>query len=166
MSDNIITKKKYEELSVELRQLKDIWLPTVLNKIKEAREQWDISENSEYDSALSEKELIDNRIQYIEEVLSHIQIADESNLNIKSRNISYGSVVTIQTNEGREYTCKIVGTDEANPLKWTISFESPIGMALRSKQSDGSYKYAKVWDVCKVKAPKGVYEIKIVKIVK
>lgn len=99
MSDNIITKQKYEELSLELKQLKEITLPSVLSKIKEAREQGDISENSEYDSALSEKELTDNRIKYLEEVLSDSQIANDAIIKSKSTQISYGSIITIQTHE-------------------------------------------------------------------
>lgn len=126
MSDNIITKKKYEELSLELKQLKEVTLPSVLTKIKEAREQGDISENSEYDSALSEKELTDNRIKYLEEVLSDSEIASDTQHKTKSTQISYGSTITIQTYDHKEHTFKIVGTEEANPLKGTISFESPI----------------------------------------
>ena len=164
MSENLIAKKKYEELSVELIKLKEETLPTILNKIKEAREQWDISENSEYDSALSEKELIDNRIKYLEEVLSESKIASDTHPKGKTHHLSYGSVVTIQTHEWKTYVFKIVWTDEANPLKWTISFDSPIGMALRSKQSDDTYKYAKLGDRCKVKAPKGIYEIEVISI--
>jgi transcription elongation factor GreA len=166
MSDNIITKKKYEELSAELTLIKEVSLPAVLIKIKEAREQWDISENSEYDSALSEKELIDNRIQYLEEVLSDSDIVGDTDLKTKWTQISYGSTITIATDEWKQYIFRIVWTDEANPLKWMISFESPVWSSLRSKQSDNTYKYAKVWDICKVKAPKGIYEITILKISK
>ena len=144
-----LTKEWYDKLVEELKYLKEKKLPEVLKRLKEAAEQWDISENAEYETALAEKDQIEIRISQIEEIISNAQIIDESQ---KSKNITYWSVVKFEDDKWRIYEVSIVWTGEANALENTISFHSPLGIAL---------KWKKKWDKAIVKAPKWHYEIKI-----
>lgn len=132
----------------ELHRLKTIDLPEALERLKEAIGQGDISENSEYDTAISEKELIESRIGQIEEFLNNVQIIEGTS---GSKDVRYGSKVTIDK-DGQKYTLTIVGSGEVDILNDTISFDSPLGSALKGKMKG---------DVCKVKADSGRYEVKI-----
>jgi len=144
-----LTQEWYEKLKKELDELKNKKLPEVLNRLKEAAEQWDISENAEYETAMAEKDQIEIRISQIEEILSNAQIIEGGK---KSKYVTYWSKVIFEDDKGRQYEVDIVWTGEANALSWTISFHSPLGIALKGK---------KVGDVATVKAPKGHYQIKI-----
>ena len=126
---NILTKEglaKYEE---ELHELKTVKLKEVAEKLKEAREQGDLSENAEYDAAKDEQRDIAARIEVIEKILKNAEVIDDS--DVDTNKISIGCKVKIRDlefNEDMEY--KIVGSSEANSLKGKISNESPVGKAL------------------------------------
>ncbi len=147
-----LTQEWYNKLKEELRILKEEKLPDVLRRLKEAAEQWDISENAEYETALAEKDQIEIRISQIEEILSNAVIIDESQ---KSKNVTYGSKVKFEDDKGKIYEVTLVWTWEVDVLKWTISFHSPLGIALKGK---------KAWDKATVKAPKWHYQIKILEV--
>lgn len=133
----------------ELHKLKTEELPAALDRLKEAIGQGDISENSEYDTAIAEKEIIESRIGEIEEFLNNVQIIEE----VKGASeIRYGSKVTIEK-DGTKHTLTIVGSGEVDILNDTISFESPLGAALKGKKKG---------DIIKVRADSGRYEAKIV----
>ena len=154
---NLLTReglKKYED---ELHELKVIKRKEVAEKIKEAREQGDLSENAEYDAAKDEQRDIEARIEELEKILKNVEVFDmeESASNDK---VSFGLVVKVKDNEfDDEMEFKIVGATEANSLKGKISNESPLGKALIG---------AKKGDVVTVEAPVGMIEYTILDIYK
>ena len=126
---NILTYeglKKYED---ELHELKVVKRKEVAEKIKEAREQGDLSENAEYDAAKDEQRDIEARIEALEKILKNAEVVVEEDVDLNK--ISIGCKVKIRDfefDEDLEY--KIVGSSEANSLKGKISNESPVGKAL------------------------------------
>ena len=153
---NIITYeglKKYED---ELHDLKVVRRREVAQKIKEARELGDLSENAEYDAAKDEQRDIEARIEELEKILKNVEVVDEDEVDADV--VSIGNVVRIapvaKPDDVREY--KIVGSTEANSLKRKISNESPVGKALIG---------AKVGEVVTVETQTGVTEYKILEIV-
>lgn len=145
-------KKLEDELDV-LREKRNVEIPL---KIKEAREQGDLSENAEYDAAKDEQREIEARIEEIEDIIKHAQIIMDEDIDIKK--VSVGCTVKIQdvaTKTDMEY--QIVGNIESDSLSGKISNESPLGAALI-----GAKKGAKV----DVETPAGVFQYKIVKISK
>ncbi len=125
-----ITLEGKKELEIELDELKSR-RGAVADKISEARDFGDLSENAEYDTAREEQGLLETRIAEIEEILNN---ADIIKANSKGT-IGLGSRVELKTGAKKvEYT--VVGPVEANPLEGRISNESPIGMALYGKKVD------------------------------
>lgn len=130
---NILTYeglKKYEE---ELHDLKVVKRKEVAQKIKEAREQGDLSENAEYDAAKDEQRDIEARIEELEKILKNAEVVVEDEVDLDK--ISIGCKVKILDMEFKEeMEYKIVGSTEANSLKGKISNESPVGRALIGKK--------------------------------
>ncbi len=126
---NILTYeglKKYED---ELHDLKVNKRQEVAQKIKEAREQGDLSENAEYDAAKDEQRDIEARIEALEKILKNAEVVTEE--DVDTNKISIGCKVRIRDLElGEDLEYKIVGSSEANSLKGKISNESPVGKAL------------------------------------
>ena len=151
---NILTYeglKKYEE---ELQELKVVKRREVAQKIKEAREQGDLSENAEYDAAKDEQRDIEARIEELEKILKNAEVVDEDEVDLERINIGCKvKILDIEYNEELEY--KIVGSTEANSLKGKISNESPVGKALIG---------TKVGDVINVETPAGVFQYKVLEI--
>ena len=151
---NILTYeglKKYED---ELQDLKVNKRQEVAQKIKEAREQGDLSENAEYDAAKDEQRDIEARIEELEKILKNAEVVVEEEVDLNR--ISIGCKVTIldvEYNEELEY--KIVGSTEANSLKGKISNESPVGKALIG---------AKVGETVSVETQAGVFQYKVLEI--
>ncbi len=118
--------KKYED---ELQDLKVNRRHEIAQKIKEAREQGDLSENAEYDAAKDEQRDIEARIEELEELLKRAEVVDEDEADAST--VSIGCKVKIKDiefDDVMEY--KIVGTTEATSLGGAISTESPVGKAL------------------------------------
>ena len=151
---NILTYeglKKYEE---ELQELRVVRRREVAQKIKEAREQGDLSENAEYDAAKDEQRDIEARIEELEKILKNAEVVDEDEVDIERINIGCQvKILDIEYNEELEY--KIVGSTEANSLKGKISNESPVGKALIGTQ---------VGDVITVETPAGTFQYKVLEI--
>ena len=151
---NILTYeglKKYEE---ELQELKVVKRREVAQKIKEAREQGDLSENAEYDAAKDEQRDIEARIEELEKILKNAEVVDEDEVDLGRINIGCKvKILDIEYNDELEY--KIVGSTEANSLKGKISNESPVGKALIG---------AKVGDVIDVETQAGVFQYKVLEI--
>ena len=130
---NILTYeglKKYED---ELHDLKVVKRKEVAQKIKEAREQGDLSENAEYDAAKDEQRDIEARIEELEKILKNAEVVDEDEVDLNKINIGCKiRILDVEFNEELEY--KIVGSTEANSLKGKISNESPVGKALIGHQ--------------------------------
>ena len=128
---NLLTReglKKYED---ELHELKVVKRKEVAQKIKEAREQGDLSENAEYDAAKDEQRDIEARIEELEKILKNVEVVDMEDDGHNLEKVSFGLVVKVKDNEfGDEMEFKIVGATEANSLKGKISNESPLAKAL------------------------------------
>ena len=126
---NILTYEGLQKLEEELHNLKVVGRKEVAEKIKEAIEQGDLSENAEYDSAKDEQRDIETRIEDIEKILKNAEVILEDEIELDK--ISVGCRVKILDKEFKEeLEYKIVGSAEANSLKGRISNESPVGKAL------------------------------------
>ncbi len=144
------SKDKYEE---ELRYLTLTARKEVAQKIKDAREQGDLSENAEYDAAKEEQGKIESRIVELEELLKNAEVVDVEVVNGKVTKVSFGCTVVVtdlETKEDIEF--KIVGASEASTLDGKISNESPIGVALMG---------AKKGETVEVECPAGVIQYKV-----
>ncbi len=126
---NILTYEGLKQLEDELQELKVVRRKEVAEKIKEAREQGDLSENAEYDAAKEEQREIELRIEEIDKILKNAEVVVEDEVDVDV--ISVGCTVKLFDEEfGEEMEYKIVGSTEANILKGRISNESPVGRAL------------------------------------
>ena len=151
---NILTYTGLKKLEDELQNLKVVKRKEVAQKIKEAREQGDLSENAEYDAAKDEQRDIEARIEELEKILKNAEVVDEDEVDIEK--ISIGCVVAlhdVEYNEDVEYS--IVGSTEANSLINKISNESPLGIELLGKRAG---------DEVKVDTLDGVAEYKVLSI--
>ena len=143
--------KKYED---ELQDLKIHRRQEIAQKIKEAREQGDLSENAEYDAAKDEQRDIEARIEELEKILKNAEVVVEDEVDLDKINIGCQvKILDIEYSEELDY--KIVGSTEANSLKGKISNESPVGKALIGH---------KVGDTVEVETPAGVFAYKILEI--
>ena len=116
-------------LEDELHDLKVVQRNEVAQKIKEAREQGDLSENAEYDAAKDEQRDIEARIEEIEKILKNAEVVVEDEVDLDK--ISVGCTVKLLDAEyDEELEYRIVGSSEANSLQGKISNESPVGKAL------------------------------------
>ena len=154
MKKNILTSEGLKKLEDELDDLIVVKRKEVAQKIKEAREQGDLSENAEYDAAKDEQRDIEARIEEIEKILKNVEIVDEDEVNTDSINIGC-QVKILDIDEDEEYVYKIVGSTEANSLRGKISNESPVGKALLGK---------KVGDTVTVEAQVGPISYKVLDI--
>lgn len=140
-----LTQEGFEELKAELSELQTIKLPEAVNRVALAREYGDLSENSEYQNARDDKELIDTRIAEIEKILDKATIVQ---ITHSTQRIGMGSKVAIhqKANKTVKRTIEIVGEYQANPTESKVSNVSPLGKALMGKHKG---------DEVIVKAPAG-----------
>ena len=125
----LLTYAGLKKLEDELHDLKVNRRKEVAGKIKEAREQGDLSENAEYDSAKDEQRDIEARIEEIEKILKNAEVVLEDEVDVGKINV--GCTVKVYDEEfEEEMEFKIVGSSEANSLQGKISNESPVGKAL------------------------------------
>ena len=150
----ILTYAGLKKLEDELENLKVVKRKEVAGKIKEAREQGDLSENAEYDAAKDEQRDIEARIEEIEKILKNAEVVVEDEVDFDKINIGC-SVLVYDKEFDEEIQFKIVGSTEANSLQGKISNESPVGQALLGK---------KVGDEIQVETQAGVMEYKVLKI--
>ncbi len=129
----IITYSGMRKLEDELEDLKVVQRNAVAQKIKEAREQGDLSENAEYDAARDEQREIEARIEELEKLLKNIEVVDEEQVDLDEIRIGCRVMVRdVEYEEDMEFS--IVGSTEANSLQGKISNESPVGMALLGRK--------------------------------
>lgn len=153
---NILTYEGLKQLEDELQELKVNKRKQVAQKIKEAREQGDLSENAEYDAAKDEQRDIEARIEEIDKILKNAEVVVEDEVDVDAINIGcMVKILDMEYNDELEY--KIVGSTEANSLKGKISNESPVGKALIG---------AKKGDVIEVDTHSGIIKYKILEIQK
>lgn len=148
---NLLTYAGLKALEEELHDLKVVKRKEVEGKIKEAREQGDLSENAEYDAAKDEQRDIEARIEQIEKILKNAEVVVEDEVDLDK--ISVGCLVKVYDEEfEEEMEFKIVGSSEANSLQGKISNESPVGKALIG---------AKVGEEITVEAEAGLMKYKV-----
>ena len=143
--------KQYED---ELQNLKVVKRKEVAQKIKEAREQGDLSENAEYDAAKDEQRDIETRIEEIEKILKNAEVVVEDEVDVNKINV----VCTVKVYDEEfeeELEFKIVGSSEANSLQGKIYNESPVGKALIGRS---------IGDVVEVETQAGVISYKVLAI--
>ena len=151
---NILTYEGLRKYEDELHDLKVVKRQEVAQKIKEAREQGDLSENAEYDAAKDEQRDIELRIEELEKLLKNAEVVVEDEIDLEK--ISVGcQVKVLEMDEDEEMEFRIVGSTEANSLQNKISNESPVGHALLGK---------KVGDVVDVETQVGVIQYKVLEI--
>lgn len=151
---NILTYAGLKKLEDELQDLKVVKRTEVAQKIKEAREQGDLSENAEYDAAKDEQRDIEARIEELENILKNAEVVVEEDVDVSKVNI--GSKVTVFDFEyDEELEFYIVGSTEADSMNMKISNESPVGRALIG---------ASIGDTVDVETPEGLVSYKVIKI--
>jgi transcription elongation factor GreA len=152
--DVLLTPEGLDKLKAEIEYLSNDKRREVAERIKEAREFGDISENSEYDDAKNEQAMLEARIATLEDKLRSASVIDASELD---RNVvRVGSVVNVKDDAGKSLKYTIVGSTEADPSQNRLSNESPVGKALVGRKSG---------DAVKVQLPNGkTRELKITKI--
>lgn len=150
--DILLTSEGFLELEEELNELKNVRRPRVIEAIKDARAQGDLSENADYDAARTEQAEVEGRIKELEFMLANATIIEKKDSHL----IDVGSTVTISyVDDDEEEVYHIVGRMEADPFENKISNESPIGKAILGKKEG---------DMVEIASPTGSYQIKIVKI--
>lgn len=155
MSAIPLTVQGVERLNVELRRLKTVERPDVINAIAEARAQGDLSENAEYDAARERQGFVEGRIRELEWTLSNAQVIDPASLNVGDK-VVFGATVTLEDlDSGNQVTYQIVGDIESDIREGRISVSSPVARALIGKSAG---------DEAEVQAPGGVKEYEILTI--
>ena len=150
----IVTYKGLKDIEGELQDLKVNKRREIAAKIKEAREQGDLSENAEYDAAKDEQRDIENRIEQLEAILKNVEVVDEDEVDTDTGGI--GCTVKVFDYEfDEEIVYDIVGSTQADIMKNKISDESPVGMALKG---------AKVGSEVTVEAPDGEFKYRVLEI--
>lgn len=148
----LMTADGFLALEEELNELKTVKRPQVIEAIKDARAQGDLSENADYDAARNDQAVLEGRIKELEHLIENAKIIEGGARDA----VALGSTVKIgyiEDDEEEEY--KIVGSLEANPFENRISNESPIGKAVLGRR---------VGEVVSVESPNGSYDVKIISI--
>jgi transcription elongation factor GreA len=147
-----ITRLRLADLEKELNYLKTTREREIAAMIAEARSYGDLSENSEYDAAKNEQAKLYGRIAEIEDILAHAVIIQDE--NEASGRVGLGCTVTVRDpRTGKETAYRITGSQEANPMEFKISDDSPFGRAMVGKA---------IGDTFTVNAPAGSYTMEIV----
>lgn len=131
-----LTAEGLEELKTELTDLKDHKLPEAVSRVQEAREHGDLAENSEYHAARADLQLVEGRIDELEELIAKAKLVPKTN----NTQVSLGNKVTV-VSQGNIITYHIVGKYEADPRIKKISDESPLGQALIGKKVGQEVEY-------------------------
>ena len=146
-----MTAEGKAKLEAELKDLKLVKRPEVIQRIKVARSFGDLSENSEYDAAKDEQSHLEDRIAQVEEMLKYADVVD--NDSIDPNEVAVGKTVTYtEVGEDDPETYTIVGSDESDPLSGKISNDSPIAKALIGKKKG---------ETVSITTPGGKFDVKI-----
>ena len=149
-----ITPEGLKKLQEELKRLKSVERPKVIEAISEARGHGDISENAEYDAAKEQQAFLEKKIREIENNIANADVVDPASMS--TDRVVFGLQVTVQDlDSGEEISYQIVGVDEADLAQQRISVTSPVARALIGKT---------VGDVVQVQIPRGLRELEILDI--
>jgi len=148
----LLTAEGFLNLEEELNELKTVRRPQIIEAIKDARAQGDLSENADYDAARNDQAELEARIKELEYMIEHAKIIEGPEKGV----VGVGSTITISyVDDDEEEEYMIVGSLEANPFENRISNESPIGKAVLNR---------KVGEIVSVESPNGAYDVKILEI--
>ena len=148
----LLTSEGFLDLETELNELKNVRRPKVIEAIKDARSQGDLSENADYDAARAEQAEVEGRIKELEYMLENAKIIQKESGHI----VGLGSTVTISyVDDDDTEVYSIVGSMEADPFENKISNESPLGKAIIGKKQGEEIELA---------SHTGSYKIKIEKV--
>ena len=148
-----ITSLRLSDLEKELNYLKTTREREIAAMIAEARSYGDLSENSEYDAAKNEQAKLYGRIAEIEDILSHAVIIEDE--NEATGRVGLGCTVVVEDENGNQMTYKITGSQEANPMLFKLSDDSPFGRAIVGKGVGETFMYS---------APAGSFTRKVISI--
>ena len=149
-----ITSLRLAELEKELNYLKTTREREIAAMIAEARSYGDLSENSEYDAAKNEQAKLYGRIAEIEDILSHAVIIEDE--NEASGRVGLGCIVTVEDlSTGEQTDYRLTGSQEANPMEYKLSDDSPFGRAVVGKAAGETFT---------VNAPAGSYTMTVVSV--
>ncbi|MGD8353522.1 MAG: transcription elongation factor GreA [Pseudomonadota bacterium] len=149
-----ITPAGLKKLQEELKRLKSVERPKVIEAISEARGHGDISENAEYDAAKEQQAFLEKKIREIENNIANADVVDPASMS--TERVVFGLQVTVQDlDSGEEISYQIVGVDEADLAQQRISVTSPVARALIGKT---------IGDVVQVQIPRGLRELEILDI--
>ncbi|MDF2928538.1 transcription elongation factor GreA [Anaerospora sp.] len=150
----ILTSDGLKKIEQKLDFLKSVRRREVAERIKQAIEYGDISENSEYEDAKNEQAFIEGEIITLEKMLRTAKVIDEG--EISTDVVTLGSTVTLKDLEDSEiFEYTIVGSAEADPMEWRISNESPVGEAILGQP---------VGSIIEVSVPAGVLKYEVMDI--
>ena len=153
-NQELVTPEGLEKLQEELRYLTEERRREVANRIRQAREFGDISENSEYDDAKNEQGLLERRISDLQRRTRNAKVVEPSNTSAGT--VDLGTTVTLRVVEGgAERTFQIVGSNESDPTGGKLSHASPVGRAVLRR---------KVGEKVTVSTPRGATEYEIVNV--
>ena len=158
---NYITREWYNNLVAELKELREVKLPDILEKLAEAKAQWDLSENFEYKAAMEDKDFVNSKIAELEKLLANAEIIEEEAVWTGKWTIWYGSKVKLEIEWDKDkYSVTIVGTWEVKINDWSkddllISLDSPIWSAI---------KWHKAWDEVKMRLWNDRKSVKILEV--
>ena len=148
-----ITSLRLADLEKELNYLKTTREREIAAMIAEARSYGDLSENSEYDAAKNEQAKLYGRIAEIEDILSHAVIIEDE--NEATGRVGLGCTVVVEDMNGKQTKYRITGSQEANPMEFKLSDDSPFGRAIVGKAAGEKFM---------VNAPVGSFEMKVVSV--
>ena len=147
-----MTRQGYEALIQELKYLKAVVRPQVIEAVRRAREEGDLRENAEYHGAKEKQAILEAKMRHLETQLANAEIIDIGALG--GDRVVFGATVRVrEADTDEEKAFRLVGADEANPQKGWISIQSPVGRALVGKQ---------IGDTVEVRVHKGLLTYEIV----
>src|SRR5215204_704828 len=154
-NQELVTPEGLEKLQKELSYLTEVRRKEVADRIRQARDFGDISENSEYDDAKNEQGLLERRIGELQRRVRNVKVVDPSEADDDA--VDLGTRVTLRVvgREGQERTFQIVGANESDPTSGKLSHASPVGRAVLKR---------KVGEKVMVSTPRGATEYEIVNV--
>ena len=155
MSKVPMTVRGHELLQAELKKLKSVDRPRVIEAIAEARAHGDLKENAEYHAAKEQQGFIEARIKQLEGKLSHLHVIDVTAIDAKGKIVFGSTVELLEEDNNKEIEYRIVGEDEADIKHGLISYTSPIARALIGKS---------VGDIVSFQAPGGEKTFEILEV--
>ncbi|CAN5177675.1 transcription elongation factor GreA [soil metagenome] len=153
-NEELVTPEGLEKLQDELKYLTETRRREVADRIRQARDFGDLSENSEYDDAKNEQGLLERRISELQRRLRNARVVDPSETDANA--VDVGTKVTLKsTGDDKERTFQIVGSNESDPSTGKLSHSSPVGKAVLKRQ---------VGDKVTVSTPRGTTEYEILNV--